>query len=202
MPVRSDHRSATVEQAKACESTDLVEAMLRVSQQIRRLLNERLEACDLNDVRYAVLCMVSRSADRGGCSQAELAARLDQSESSVSMLVDRMRADRLIHRLHAPTDRRRRRLVLTEEGRALIQQANQVYSSFVNTLLASLRDDTGLREQLGKLSTMLADSAFVSALRQPHFSTLDAAPSADSRQHASDFSTPATDTSPGFSPAA
>lgn len=202
MPVRSDQRSASAALSQPCESTDFVESILRVSQQIRRLLNEQLEVCDLNDVRYAVLSTVSRSAERGGCSQSELAARLDQSESSVSMLIDRMRADRLLHRLHAPTDRRRRRLVLTEEGRDLIQRANRVYAGFVDALLCAFDGEPGLKYQLNKLSATLGEPGFAASLRHVSTQSVDATPPADSRQPASPISTSAAENPPGISPAA
>jgi len=162
MTIHSESQTSSLAEAHTSthEAADLVETLLRVAQHIRRVLNERLDACGLNDVRYTVLDTVSRTAERGGCSQAELANRLDQSESSVSMLVDRMRADRLLHRLHAPTDRRRRRLVLTEDGRTLVERGRQVYTHFVDELLRAVSNESGLRTLLNELSTTLVDLPF------------------------------------------
>ena len=58
-----------------------------------------------------------------GCSQADLANELQQSESSISTLVDRMRTSRLLYRLRSKVDKRRRVLMLTDQGRSLLETA-------------------------------------------------------------------------------
>jgi DNA-binding MarR family transcriptional regulator len=180
MSVRHNQRSPADRGTQSGDETDLIETILRSAQQIRRLLNDQLEECDLNDVRYAVLCLVSRTADRGGCSQAELAARLDQSESSISMLVDRMRADRLLHRLHAPTDRRRRRLVLTDEGRLLLEKSRNLYERFVDTLLKLGNPDADLGRLLAEFAAPLSDVRVAAALRDTSISGTNNEPSDNS----------------------
>lgn len=89
-------------------------------------MTSRLADCGLTQVRFAALQKIAEAAP-GGCSQAQLAVRLEQTESSVSTLVDRMRRDGLLYRLRSKVDRRKRVLMLTVRGRELFERAQKVY---------------------------------------------------------------------------
>jgi DNA-binding MarR family transcriptional regulator len=156
-------RDTAAETRPAGASPDVVCDLLHVAQQIRKLLNERLEPHNLTDVRLAVLKMVCDTENRGGCSQAELAAEIAQSESSVSTLIDRMRADRLLYRLRAPSDRRRRRLVLTDEGRSALEKARRDYATIVDAIRQTLDPEKQvvLRELLKHLSAAIIHDGFL-----------------------------------------
>lgn len=124
---------------------DLVEMVLRLGQRLRGHLDGRFGAFGLSDARFAAL-MVIREAAPAGCTQAHLATKLGQCESSISTLVERMRASHLLYRLRAKADRRKRVLMLTDEGRALLEQGLACRDREAETLFASI--DTEERRQL------------------------------------------------------
>jgi DNA-binding MarR family transcriptional regulator len=101
------------------DSYSLLDGLLRVSQTARLRFNEWLAHFELNDGRYAVLTALA-SAEDSGCSQAELADRLGQSESNISTLIERMQRHGLVDRLRSEADRRKRVLLITVMGRSAL----------------------------------------------------------------------------------
>ncbi len=115
----------------------LAENFLQVAGLIEDHLTSQFSLIGLNAVRFQVLQFIATSAPEG-CSQAELATEISQSESSVSTLIERMRQDRLLYRLKSDTDRRKRVLMLTDDGEQLLQVAQHSYSGQMNGLLNRL----------------------------------------------------------------
>lgn len=116
----------------------LVENLLEISQKLRGVLQQHYAEFDLNEVRYTVLQFINQTRE-AGCSQAELADKLQQSESSVSTLIERMKNSDLIYPLRSKQDRRKRILVLTEHGRELLQRIEQCHASRMRVLLDKLQ---------------------------------------------------------------
>jgi DNA-binding MarR family transcriptional regulator len=121
----------------AQEASEIVSHVLRTAGQLRGLLANHFAAFGLNEIRYEVLRRVDETSPNG-LSQSELASQLDQSESSISTLVDRMRRDNLLYRLRSKSDRRMRSLMLTDTGRLLLTQARQGYDQKLADILAQL----------------------------------------------------------------
>lgn len=121
----------------AQEASEIVSNVVRASGRLHVLLADHFARFGLNEIRYEVLRIVDESSQEG-CSQAELAERLDQSESSVSTLVDRMRKDGLLYRLRSKTDRRMRSLMLTERGRELVTKARACHDEQMSDLLRAV----------------------------------------------------------------
>ncbi|HUG94346.1 MAG TPA: MarR family winged helix-turn-helix transcriptional regulator [Planctomycetaceae bacterium] len=121
------------------EAARIVAKILKAAHRLRAVLNSHLGQFDLNDVRYTVLQIVGDRVD-AGCSQTELADELDQSESSISTLVERMRASGLLYRLRSKSDRRKRVLMLTERGRSLLALADDRHRDQMTSLLAAFSD--------------------------------------------------------------
>lgn len=121
----------------AQEASEIVGNVLRASVLLQSLLDGHLARFGLNAIRFEVLDIVDQHRQEG-CSQAELASRLDQSESSISTLVDRMRKDNLLYRLRSKTDRRMRSLMLTEKGRELYTAARTGHDQRLNELLQAV----------------------------------------------------------------
>lgn len=121
------------------ETARIVGQILKAAHRLRAVLNSHLGQFDLNDVRYTVLQIVGDRVD-AGCSQTELADELDQSESSISTLVERMRASGLLYRLRSKSDRRKRVLMLTERGRSLLALADDKHREQMALLLAAFSD--------------------------------------------------------------
>jgi DNA-binding MarR family transcriptional regulator len=116
-------------------SAAVVAEMLRAAHRIRGTLSSHFAQFGLTDARFAVLQIVRESLPRG-CTQTELAERLGQSESSVSTLVDRMRAADLLYRLRSKADRRKCLLVLTDHARETLDKLEQCHNERMSELLA------------------------------------------------------------------
>lgn len=121
----------------AQEASEIVSNVIQAASRLHGLLGGHFSRFGLNEIRYEVLRIVD-GASQEGCSQAELADRLDQSESSVSTLVDRMRKDGLLYRLRSKTDRRMRSLMLTEKGRELYTAARACHDDRLSELLRAV----------------------------------------------------------------
>lgn len=120
-------------------AADAVESLLRVTHRLRSVLGPHFAEFELSEIRFVVLRMI-RDAENG-CSQRDVADHLMQSESSISTLIERMRRDGLIYRLTSATDRRRKTLMLSERGRALLTSAEQPHAHRMHLLLHSLSSD-------------------------------------------------------------
>ncbi len=125
---------ADTDSPKQLDSEETVECLLLAAHSLRGMLSEHLAKYGLNDIRYAVLKLIADSSP-DGCSQAELARHLRQSESSISTLVDRMRSSHLVYRLRSKQDRRKRVLMLTEQGQEMLSQARASYRQQVDQLM-------------------------------------------------------------------
>lgn len=128
---------------------ELVEMLLRLGQRLRGHLDNRFGTFGLSDARFAAL-QVIREAAPAGCTQAHLATKLGQCESSISTLVERMRASRLLYRLRAKADRRKRVLMLTDDGRQLFDQGLSARDREAEALFGRMT-----REEQQQLSSML-----------------------------------------------
>jgi DNA-binding MarR family transcriptional regulator len=128
---------------------ELVEMLLRLGQRLRGHLDTRFGTFGLSDARFAALSVI-REAAPAGCTQAHLATKLGQCESSISTLVERMRASRLLYRLRAKADRRKRVLMLTDDGRQLFEQGLAARDREAETLFGRMTQD-----EQRQLSTLL-----------------------------------------------
>jgi DNA-binding MarR family transcriptional regulator len=90
---------------------------------------------------------------------SDLAARLDQAESSVTRLVDRMEGAGLVRRRTSPPDRRCVVAELTPEGRRLAGELERSRRQFLAELLATLPAEE--RRELVRLTAKMTE-----ALRQ------------------------------------
>ena len=139
---------------------ELAELLLRVGQRLRGHLDTRFSAFGLSDARFAALSVI-REAAPAGCTQAHLAAKLGQCESSISTLVERMRASRLLYRLRAKADRRKRVLMLTDDGRRLFEEGLACRDLEAGHLFAHFpeADRKALADLMGRLFGSLDQSS-------------------------------------------
>jgi DNA-binding MarR family transcriptional regulator len=128
---------------------DIVAEVLRSAHRIRGVLASHFAEFGLSDARFTVLQIVRDSLPRG-CTQTELAERLQQSESSVSTLVDRMRAADLLYRLRSKSDRRKCLLVLTDHAREVLEKLERCHHERMAGLLSCYRGN-----QLHDLAVLL-----------------------------------------------
>lgn len=115
-------------------AAETVEALIKAAHILRGVLSEHFAEFGLSDIRYLVMKMISE-ADAGGCSQAQLAVHLQQSESSISTLIDRMRGDDLIYRLPSQIDRRKKVLMLSDKGLQMLARIEVCHERRMQYLL-------------------------------------------------------------------
>ncbi|QDT36143.1 MarR family winged helix-turn-helix transcriptional regulator [Stratiformator vulcanicus] len=141
---------ATVPAAPDAPSS-LIETLLRVGHRLRGLLDNRFSELGLSDARFVALKIIREAAPHG-CTQAHLASKLGQCESSISTLVERMRTSQLLYRLRSKADRRKRVLMLTEDGRRLLEDASVKYEREARLLCEGLTE-----EERTKLADLMAE---------------------------------------------
>jgi DNA-binding MarR family transcriptional regulator len=152
-------------------SVALLDGLLRISQVVRLRLNDWLDRFELNDGRHSVLTVLARAGD-DGCSQAELAERLGQSESNVSTLIERMQRDGLVNRLRSSFDRRKRVLSITDTGRAVLTDVDSGRSAWCEKLFRGITvaDRATLMQILTRLGSSLESSSMTAASHLAIFS--------------------------------
>lgn len=101
---------------------------------LQRVHVECARVSGLTDARFRVLQALS---EHGGpeCTQAELAGRLQQSESHLSSLVEQLALEGLVVRERSVRDRRKTLLCATVEGRQLAHDVGSARSQLLNRLL-------------------------------------------------------------------
>jgi len=111
--------------------------LFRAADLMRNRLDAELAEFNLNEVRFAVLQFVVASGP-DGCSQRELADALKHSESGVSTLVERMRANGLLERTPSLHDRRKSVLTATETGNAFLERVRRRRMARLEQLFGNL----------------------------------------------------------------
>lgn len=137
----------------------IVDGVLKTSHRLRSVLADHFAEFGLTDIRYSVL-QILRNASPEGCTQAELADELAQSESSVCTLVKRMRDSELLYRLRSKTDQRKWGLHITDRGRQLLEQVDACHGKRVTNLLSTFSKD-----DLSRLANLLEQ--FLVEISQP-----------------------------------
>ena len=135
-------------------SANVVSSVFRAAQLLRSLLASDFSRQGMTGARFAALRIIGQSAP-AGCSQTELAARLEQSESGVSGLVSRMRDDGMLYRLRPKQDQRKRVLLLSERGRQLLARCEESHRRQMENALKQF--DVDLLRQLSELLGLLVD---------------------------------------------
>ena len=132
----------------------VVGALLRVCRLIRSQLTAAYDEVGLNESRFLVLRTI-RQLESDGCTQTRLAQVLDQSESNICTLVERMRSDGLLYRQKPKLDRRKKFLLLTDLGRTKLEQSEATYDNCCRLIMQRL--DTHQQRQLAELLQRFMD---------------------------------------------
>lgn len=102
----------------------------------------------------------------GPCDMRALREHLEITSAGVSQLVDRLVQSGLLVRFEDPDDRRVRRITLTAEGRALLEQSIRERFRWVDALLTSLGQEE--RKMLGQiLPALLAAESKLGGVGRP-----------------------------------
>lgn len=130
------------------QASEIVSNILKAAHRLRGILNSYYAEFGLTDIRFSVLQII-KQADVKGCTQSELAEQLQQSESSISTLVDRMRNSDLIYRLRSKSDRRKRVLILSDQGRSILDKVEKCHNEHMDKLLEPFQAEQ--KEELASL---------------------------------------------------
>ena len=109
--------------------------MVTLTRQWRRLVEEQLAASGLTDATWTPLIHLSAWGD--GVTQKELAERVGLDSSSLVRLLDILQGHRWIERRADVSDRRSKRIFLTEEGHAAVAR---IRATMLDAELAMLQD--------------------------------------------------------------
>jgi len=108
-----------------------------VSRLRRTLFDQKMKPFGVTRSQWWVLAQLGRSertmGDQG-LLQTELANMLDVGKVTVGGLIDRLEASGFVRRTPCPTDRRAKRVVVTDEGRNILKQMT-VVSQELNELV-------------------------------------------------------------------
>jgi DNA-binding MarR family transcriptional regulator len=111
--------------------------LVRTADCLTALLRSPTASAGLNESRYNVLDALRRTP-AGTSTQSELAAKLLQSESNLSTLLDRMQHDGLISRVRSETDRRKTLIRLAATGSDALMQADHERNRAAAKILRTL----------------------------------------------------------------
>lgn len=95
-------------------------AQARTAARLARQVEQAIAGCDMTLPQYRVLALLSE----GSAAASALARRLAVSRPSITALVDGLVARDMIQRGSDPADRRRVTHVITDKGRAALQDAD------------------------------------------------------------------------------
>jgi DNA-binding MarR family transcriptional regulator len=114
-----------------------------VGRLLRREIDQRAQALGLTSAQWRLLSAVARTEllNQEPLNQVSLAEQLEIEPITVSRLVDRMEAAKLIERRPDPADRRAYRLFVTDSARPLLAEFRAVAYECVNAALRGVGED-------------------------------------------------------------
>ena len=110
-----------------------------------------------HDVTPDQWVVLYRLLENEGLTQVALGERTVKDKTTVTRILDRLEARRLLTRRRAPDDRRSQRLYLTEAGRALALALVPIVQAFADAAYADLTqaDKDALRDVLARIEARL-----------------------------------------------
>ncbi|MCX2949529.1 MarR family winged helix-turn-helix transcriptional regulator [Lentzea sp. NEAU-D7] len=139
--------------------TDLMMLLHRTGHALETELTARLAEIGLTP---RARCVLSTALD-ADLTQTEIADVISIDKTTMVVTMDALESAGHAERRPSPTDRRARVVVVTEQGRAIVAKADEVYRDVVGSVLGSLPADerSGLVNGLtrlveGRLSTPVA----------------------------------------------
>lgn len=115
-----------------------------VSRLRRTLFDQKMKPMGVTRSQWWVLAQLGRSEKtlgEQGMLQTELANVLDVGKVTVGGLIDRLEAGGFVRRMPCPNDRRAKRVVVTEAGRATLRQMQSVSQELNALILKDIPED-------------------------------------------------------------
>jgi MarR family transcriptional regulator for hemolysin len=124
---------------------------------LKTYVDQQARRYGMTRAQWQVLSRLERSE---GLKQSELAEMLDLQPITLTRLVDRLCENGLIERRADPTDRRAKRLYLTEEARPLMDRLAVLGEEVMGEVLAGLdgNDVTLMLTKLGRAKENLREA--------------------------------------------
>lgn len=102
--------------------------------------NQKLKHYNLTSEQAGVITCMKQSG-KEGITTGELVRQLNHTKSTVSEILKKMEAKKLVKRYEDPDDGRKRRVVLTEQGLEDMSMLNRVSSECEQIVLKGMSDD-------------------------------------------------------------
>jgi DNA-binding MarR family transcriptional regulator len=114
-----------------------------VARLLRNRIDQKAQTVGLTSAQWRVLSVVARAEFRNeeAPNQAALAEQMDLEPITLSRLIDRMEAAKMIERRPDPADRRAHRIHLQEAARPLVAKFRDVASSCLGDALVGVSED-------------------------------------------------------------
>jgi MarR family transcriptional regulator for hemolysin len=125
--------------------------MAVLARQMRQRFDQRVEEMGVTRAKYILIATV---ANNPGCTQREIAAKLEMSDVTAGRMIDRVCADGLIERQENPQDRRAYRVCLTDAAQPVLKKLAAAASAYEEEMFSSM--DQAELETLNALLDKLA----------------------------------------------
>jgi MarR family transcriptional regulator, transcriptional regulator for hemolysin len=128
-----------------------------VSRLRRTIYDQRLKEYGITRSQWWVLANLSRHGEGVGYLQVELARILDVGKVTLGGLIDRLEINGVVARVPDLTDRRAKRIVMTEKGKSLLHKVEQVGVLVNKDIMAGISpaEEDALVDVLGKMKQNL-----------------------------------------------
>ena len=95
---------------------------------MNQFVNRSLKDCGFPDVSVSYFAVLQALWENDGLSITDLGEKVQLEKSTMTNLIDRMEATRLLERKDHPTDRRAYRICLTSRGKELEEKLDSIVS--------------------------------------------------------------------------
>ncbi|CAH1650717.1 MarR family transcriptional regulator [Hyphomicrobiales bacterium] len=113
--------------------------LVETSRLLRTYVDQRARQHGTTRAQWGVM---SRLRRQEGLNQAALAEQMDLQPISLARLLDRLQGQNLIERREDSADRRAYRLYLTPEGRALVDDLDEVRTAIAQEVLGGVAEQS------------------------------------------------------------
>jgi len=111
-------------------------SIVRTSSLLLRVAGRFFNKYIVTDVQFNILLILKE--EKNGLSQQALSERLIVTKSNIVGLIDRLEKSGLVKRRQDPDDRRANCVVLTQEGRSILEKIEGDYGEEVDRIMAGL----------------------------------------------------------------
>lgn len=136
------------------ENDSLVEQFARLFFRIQRLMDRRMTEQGTSLARTKLLIYLERQANARAC---DVATFFSLAPRTITEAIDGLERGGLVERHPDPTDRRAKRIVVTEAGRRAIAASAPLRDQLIGQIFGALDDDERARfnQLLDKIETAL-----------------------------------------------